>query len=132
MATEINVLCVCVCVCVCSLQDLGAPFTVFPCNLSCLSHIHESAHYPYSAIFSTIFLLILGEEDIFLFSEYCILVHVITVSYSMRTGLYFLGVKRLSYATNRSVSSNIEVKNEWSYISTPSDVFMACKEIALH
>ena len=37
----------------------------------------------------------------------------------MRTGRYFLGIKRLSYETNQSVSSNIEVKNARRYTSIP-------------
>ena len=54
-----------------------------------------------------------------------------TISCSVRTGHYFLGLKLLSYENNQSVSSNTKVKNEWIYKSTPSDTLMTFTEIAL-
>jgi len=44
---------------------------------------------------------------------------------------FFSEVKRLGHEVNLSSSSGSEVKNEWSYNSTPPYVFVACREKTL-
>jgi hypothetical protein len=46
-------------------------------------------------------------------------------SYPMGTGALSLGVKRLGREADHSPPSSAEVKNAWSYTSTPQYVFMA-------
>jgi hypothetical protein len=46
-------------------------------------------------------------------------------SYSMGTGGPSLGVKRQGREVDHSLASSAEVKNGWSYASTPPSVFMA-------
>jgi hypothetical protein len=46
--------------------------------------------------------------------------------YPMGTGCSFLGVKLPGCEANNSPSSSAEVKNVWSYTSTPQYAFIAC------
>jgi hypothetical protein len=46
-------------------------------------------------------------------------------SYPMGTGTLSLGVKRPGCEADHSLPSSAEVKNAWSYTSTPQYVFMA-------
>jgi hypothetical protein len=72
-----------------SSKVLSAHFPVFPFNLSVYlifiylqtpKILDESIYYPYNAIFSIIFLVILADEGIFPFSEYCKLLQGLTQS----------------------------------------------------
>lgn len=55
-----------------------------------------------------------------------------STSYSMGTGFFSPKVKRSAREVDHSPSSSSEVKNEWSYTSTSSCTFLACKRNALH
>jgi hypothetical protein len=46
-------------------------------------------------------------------------------SYPMGTGVSFPGVKRPEHEANHSPTAGVEVKNAWSYTSTPQYVFMS-------
>jgi hypothetical protein len=46
-------------------------------------------------------------------------------SYTMGTEVLFRGVKRPGLEADHSSPSSAEVKNEWSYTSTPPYVFIA-------
>jgi hypothetical protein len=48
-----------------------------------------------------------------------------TSSYPMGTGGFSLGLKRPGREAQHSPSASAEVKNAWSYSSTPQHVFMA-------
>jgi hypothetical protein len=43
----------------------------------------------------------------------------------MGTAVLFQGIKRLKSEVNLTPSLRVEVKNDWSYTSTPPYVFMA-------
>jgi hypothetical protein len=63
-----------------------------------------------------------GREGIFLFAS----------SYQMGTEAFSLGVKRPGRESDHSPPSSAEVKNAWSYISTPQYAFMAWCSVKKH
>jgi hypothetical protein len=66
-----------------------------------------------------------NSEDVELDGKIKLYVSWGNASYPMGTGAIFLGVKRPGREADHSAPSSAEVKNAWSYTSTPQYVFMA-------